>query len=71
MNLIKTRNQIHVGTYQCLNGLYQAEKFVLVSPRTELTMKERKGGMFIGKQFKGRGFSVMPVSNWFFCYRWE
>ena len=23
MNLIKTRNQIHVGTHQGLNGLYQ------------------------------------------------
>ena len=57
MNLIKTRNQIHVGTHQGLNGLYQIEKFVLVSSRIELTMKERKGGMFIGKRFKERVFS--------------
>ena len=41
MNLIKTRNQIHIGTHQDLNGLYQTEKFVLVSSRIELTMNER------------------------------
>ena len=41
MNLIKTRNQIHVGTHQGLNGLYQTEKLVLVSSPIELTMEER------------------------------
>ena len=43
MNLINTRNQIHVGTHQGLNGLYQTEKFVLVSSCTELN-NERKVG---------------------------
>ena len=42
MSLIKTRNQIHVGTHQGLSRLYQTEKFVLVYSRTELAMKERK-----------------------------
>ena len=41
MNVIKTRNQIHVGTHEGLNGLYQTEKFVLVSSHIELTMNER------------------------------
>ena len=41
MNLIMTRNQIHVGIHQELNGLYQTEKFVQVSSRIELTMNER------------------------------
>ena len=41
MNLIKARNQIHVGTHQDLNGLYQTEKFVLVPSRIVLTMNEK------------------------------
>ena len=40
MNLIKTRNQIHVGTHQGLKGLYQTKKFVMVPSRIVLTPKE-------------------------------
>ena len=41
MNLIKRRNQMHVGTHQGLNGLYQTENFVLVCSRTELVMENK------------------------------